>query len=128
MFVGLLLLICGGMHTVWAIYQLVFYKTSEIYRSDLEHINKTEWREKYVAVVMFSEQNVLMLTVMMWYVGVLLGSYVAGWFLVRVVQKRNIYVSFVIFMDFNHLSKISTFFSPLTLINNFSNIFSMLQS
>lgn len=92
-FVGILLLFCGGMHTVWSIYQVLFYQTSEIYRRDLEHINETEWRDHFFAIVTFSERNGLMFTIIAWYVGVMIGCYAAGWFLVRVVQKRNIYVS-----------------------------------
>lgn len=81
------------MHTVWAIYQVLFYETSDIYKKDLEHINTTKWREHFFKIVMYSERNGLMFTIVMWFVGVMLGCYVAGWFLVRVVQKRNIYVS-----------------------------------
>lgn len=90
---GLLLLFCGGMHTVWAIYQVLFYQTSEIYRRDLNEINDTNWREHFFKIVMFSERNGLRFTIIMWYIGVMLGCYVAGWYLVRVVQKKNVYVS-----------------------------------
>lgn len=36
----------------------------------------------------------LKLTIIMWYVGIMLGCFLAGWFLVRIVQKKNIYVSY----------------------------------
>lgn len=38
--------------------------------------------------------SLLKLTIIMWYVGIMLGVFVAGWFLIRVVQKKNIYVSY----------------------------------
>lgn len=92
--IGLLLLLCSGLHTVWAIYQMLFYHTSKVYRDDLKSINETDWRERYFRIVMFSERGGLMFTIIMWYVGMMLGCYVAGWFLVRIVQKKNVYVSF----------------------------------
>lgn len=154
--IGLLLLLCSGLHTVWAIYQLLFYQTSEVYRyylnysNPLNHTNEMnekiqttpatttatttattattaktatiatiattattatnlttptilsatnqanqlEWREGFFGVAMFEERVVLMLTIVLWYIGMILGCLVAGWFLVRVVQKKNVYVSF----------------------------------
>lgn len=79
---------------VWAIYQLLFYKTSEEYRDDLKTINETKWEDHFFKIVMFSERVALMFTIIMWYVGMMLGCFVAGWFLIRIVQKKNIYVSF----------------------------------
>lgn len=102
---GLLLLFCGGMHTVWAIYQVLFFQTSEIYRRDLNEINDTNYGEHFFKIVMFSEKNGLRFTIIMWYVGVMLGCYVAGWYLVRVVQKKNVYVS--VSLTFIHILPLS---------------------
>ncbi|XP_055322601.1 uncharacterized protein LOC129578299 [Sitodiplosis mosellana] len=88
---GLLLVLCSGLHTVWAIYQVLFFKTSKEFRDDLSQINKTEWRERYFNDVMSSERVGLMFTIICWYVGMILGCFVAGWFLVRTVQKKNVY-------------------------------------
>lgn len=156
-FTGLLLFMCSGMHTVWAIYQVLFYSTSHLYKHDLEqlsasneteatteatvssmttastianhthHANKTiilsakttaataavgdviistiasnahhedhlKKVNSFFKIMMISEYHELWLTIAFWFVGVMLGCYVAGWFLVRVVQKRNIYVSLI---------------------------------
>lgn len=98
-FLGLLLLFCGGMHTVWTIYQVVFYDTSEIYRSDLTELNVTLLPSvkimEEVQARIFSHRGILTLTIVMWYVGIMLGCFASGWFLVRIVQKKNIYVSLI---------------------------------
>lgn len=73
---------------------MLFYQTSKAYRDDLDSINQTEWQQRYFKIVMFSERGGLMFTIIMWYVGMMLGCFVAGWFLVRIVQKKNVYVSF----------------------------------
>lgn len=103
-FKGLLLILCSGMHTVWAIYQSLFYQTSEAYREDLKSINGTEWEERFFKVVMYSGRGLLMFTIVMWYIGMMLGCFMAGWFLVRIVQKKNIYVSFFAYLH-QHLNK-----------------------
>lgn len=96
-FIGLLLLFCGGMHTIWTIYQVVFYDTSKIYRSDLRDLNATLVPSvkiiEEVQARIFSQTGILGLTIVMWYVGIMLGCFASGWFLVRIVQKKNIYVS-----------------------------------
>lgn len=84
---------CGGLHSVWAIYQVLFYETSERYRKHLEKINATRLANRIFERVMFSQRIGLIFTVIMWYVGVIIGCYAAGYYLVRVVQKKNIYVS-----------------------------------
>lgn len=88
-----MLLLCGGLHTVWAIYQALFYETSEIYRNDLKKFNATKFEDRIFQRFMFSERYALIFTIIMWYVGVMIGCFVAGKYLVRMVQKRNIYVS-----------------------------------
>lgn len=40
-----------------------------------------------------SERVYLIFTIVVWYIGMMLGSFLAAWYLVPVVQKRNIYVS-----------------------------------
>lgn len=84
---------CGGLHSVWAIYQVLFYETSELYREHLKKINATKFPDQMFERFMFSQRMGLLFTVIMWYVGVMIGCYVAGYYLVRVVQKKNIYVS-----------------------------------
>lgn len=81
------------MHTVWAIYQVLFHKTSELYREDLNKIDKKKWPERYFEVFMFSEKVGLMFTIVMWYIGMAVGCFVAGWYLIPHLQKRNVYVS-----------------------------------
>lgn len=154
-YVGLLLLFCGGMHTVWGIYQMVMYDTSRFFRRDLKRKPENETAttstvapttstvapttstrapptsttstaasatlatltasssnvpnptseahkssgEDHLAIFqsfhkwIFPSGALLKLTIIMWYVGIILGCFLAGWFLVRVVQKKNIYVS-----------------------------------
>lgn len=93
--IGLLLLFCGGLHVVWAIYQVLGYETSYMFRDELNRLNKenAHLADKIFNNVVFSKRMGLVLTVVMWYIGMMLGSFVAAWYLVPVVQKRNIYVS-----------------------------------
>lgn len=100
-FIGLLLLLCSGLHTVWAIYQMLFYHTSKVYRDDLDKMNETEWERHYFKAVMIRGRVGLIFTIIMWYVGTMLGCFVAGWFLVRIVQKKNVYVSSFSFFFFS---------------------------
>lgn len=92
---GLLLLFCGGVHIVWAIYQVLGYETSCTFRDELIRLKKerSHTADKIFKMIVVSERIGLLLTVVMWYVGMMLGSFVAAWFLVPAVQKRNIYVS-----------------------------------
>lgn len=113
---GLLLLSCGGMHTVWGIYQMVLYDSSKYFRKDVKNLNENEnstestnsteteknktsvshhhfWIVEEVRKWIYPHGFLLKLTIIMWYVGIMLGCFLAGWFLVRIVQKRNIYVS-----------------------------------
>lgn len=91
---------CGGLHSVWAIYQVLYYETSERYRKHLEKIKPTKLVDKMLKRVIFSQRIGLIFTVIMWYVGVMIGCYVAGYYLVRVVQKKNIYVSNCVFFSY----------------------------
>lgn len=91
--IGLMLLLCSGMHMVWAIYQVLFFETSEKYQKDANTTNETMPISGFIEKITFLHHAGLMFTIVMWFIGVMLGSFVAGWFLVRVVQKRNIYVS-----------------------------------
>lgn len=96
---GLLLLSCGGMHTVWGIYQVVLFDSSRHFRADARQMNATlnissnYWIVEQVKRLIYPNGSAMKLTIIMWYVGIALGCFVAGWFLVRVVQKKNIYVS-----------------------------------
>lgn len=113
---GLLLLFCGGMHTVWGIFQMVLYDSSKYFRDDVfrgdDNDNSTSsqnstssnatssssvghqfWIVQEIRKWIYPHGFLLKLTIIMWYVGIMLGCFLAGWFLVRVVQKKNIYVS-----------------------------------
>ncbi|XP_031620629.1 uncharacterized protein LOC116339104 [Contarinia nasturtii] len=91
---GLLLIICSGMHTVWAIYQVLFYKTSRVYQANFNEligfVNKNETHFFDVPYT-FSDRGGLMFTIILWYIGMGLGSLLSGWLLVPNVQKKNIY-------------------------------------
>lgn len=96
---GLFLLLTGGLHTVWGIYQLVMYDSSKYFRDDVARGDENStvayqfWIVEKVRKWIYPHGSLLKLTIIMYYVGIMLGCFVAGWFLVRVVQKKNIYVS-----------------------------------
>lgn len=87
------MLICGGMHTVWTIYQVSYDKTSELYREDLSQVAKIKWPERYFEVFLLSGKGGLLFTILMWYFGMAIGCFISGWYLVPKIQKKNVYVS-----------------------------------
>lgn len=96
---GLLLISCGGLHTVWAIFQVLYFDTSEKYRRKWQRIgesnstNDTSRITELLQHVAFENLMGLLFTVTIWYVGAIIGSFLAGWYLLPSVQKKNIYVS-----------------------------------
>lgn len=98
-FKGLLLISCGGLHTVWAIFQVLYFDTSEKYRRNWERIgesnntNDTNRITQLLQHIAFDNFMGLLFTVTIWYVGAIIGSFLAGWYLLPSVQKKNIYVS-----------------------------------
>lgn len=96
---GLLLLSCGGLHTVWAIFQVLYFDTSEKYRHNWRrigvsnHTNETNRVAALLQHIAFDDMMGLTFTVVIWYVGAIIGSFLAGWYLLPSVQKKNIYVS-----------------------------------
>lgn len=98
-FIGLLLISCGGLHTVWAIFQVLYFDTSEKYRHNWQRIgeknstNDTSRISELLQHLAFDDLMGLLFTVTIWYVGAIIGSFLAGWYLLPSVQKKNIYVS-----------------------------------
>lgn len=89
----MLLLSCGGLHIAWAISQVYAYDTVKNLGDEANKTNATRARVDIFKKHLISERAYLMFTIVMWYIGMMLGSIVAAWYFVPAVQKRNIYVS-----------------------------------
>lgn len=87
------MLSCGGLHIAWAISQVYAYDTVDILCDEANKMNATRVIDTILKNRLISERIYLILTIVMWYIGMMLGSFVAAWYLVPAVQKRNIYVS-----------------------------------
>lgn len=66
-----------------------------MFRDELNRLDeqKHHLADKIFKNVVFSQRMGLVFTVVMWYIGMMLGSFVAAWYLVPAIQKRNLYAS-----------------------------------
>lgn len=86
------------MHTVWSIYQLVFFedmkKIEQYVQGVTDKSNKTD-NSTHIPIIklIFSNKFGLQFVIINYYVGVILGCLLAGYYLVPRMQKKSIYVS-----------------------------------
>lgn len=91
---GLCLLCVSGMHIVWAVFQVLYFETSSLYKKAYGNDNKTSDWSTLVNHISFPDWSGLYFVVIIWYIGGIIGNLLAGRYLLPSVQKKNIYVSF----------------------------------
>lgn len=76
---------------MWPVYQIIYFHSHE--QSLLKDQNLTDLNKLNRTSMHFQDIYKLKVTILMYYFGIIVGSAIAGYFLLPEVRKKNIYVS-----------------------------------